>query len=499
MKLRLPQRENVHQGADDSTLSFDSGGVDELGVIPWPILLRRRIAAKVGIPHRWAVLWVVLSGLFTTGFTITLLVVSLEGIAADVNTTPSVLTWAITGPMLAFGVVGPAFGKAGDLWGHKRIFVGGLFFAAVFALASALAWNAGTLILFRTLSATAGSACSPSAMAYINRMFDAGERVKPLGYWSFVTAGSPVIGVVAGAPLVDSIGWRAIFFIQAPLCLIGFVVALWLLPPTERLRGVKFDVWGSVTLGVGAVSLLAAISQGRVWGWGSAATLGCLLLSVTALYAFVKVEQRAVAPLVVLAWFRTRNVAFPVLSQMLTNFAYMGGFFLIPQVLGEPRGLLLDRSTVGNLVIARPLAFSLIAPAAALVTIRLGERIAGVVGALGVMASMVLWATVGLDSSYAFIIAATALSGIGLGIASPALTSLMASSVSEKDMGVAGAMQQLMTQLGAVLGSAVLATVSVSASHGNFQPFHLAFVAGAVAAALGAIAAAFVQSTPRIL
>jgi MFS family permease len=305
--------------------------------------------------------------------------------------------------------------------------------------------------------------------------------------------------VVAGAPLVDLIGWRAIFFIQAPLCLVGFVVALWLLPPTDRLQGVKFDVWGSVTLGLGAVSLLAAISQGRSWGWASAATLGCLALSAASLYLFVKVEQRAVAPLVVLAWFRTRNVAFPVLSQLLTNFAYMGGFFLIPQVLGEPRGLLLAKTTVGNLVIARPLAFSLIAPAAALVTIRLGERIAGVVGALGVMASMLLWATVGLDSSYPMIIGATALSGIGLGIASPALTSLMASSVAESDMGVAGAMQQLMTQLGAVLGSAVLATISVTADHGNFQPFHFAFLAGAVAAMAGAIAASFVRSTPRIV
>ncbi|MEQ1702441.1 MAG: MFS transporter, partial [Ilumatobacteraceae bacterium] len=236
-----------------------------------------------------------------------------------------------------------------------------------------------------------------------------------------------------------------------------------------------------------------------MWGWGSAATVGCLALSAAALYAFVRVEQRAAAPLVVLAWFRTRNVVFPVLSQMLTNFAYMGGFFLIPQVLGEPRGLLLDRSTVGNLVIARPLAFSLIAPAAALVTIRLGERIAGVVGAVVVMSSMLLWATVGIDSSYGFIIAATALSGIGLGIASPALTSMMASSVSEVDMGVAGAMQQLMTQLGAVLGSAVLATMSVSASHTDFQPFHFAFLAGAVAAACGAIAAAFVRSSPRIV
>ncbi len=489
-------KDNV-QTRGEPTVPILAGGVDELGIVPWPIVLRRQLARKVGIDRSWAVLWVVLGGLFTTGFTITLLVVSLERIAGDVHTNTVVLTWAITAPMLAFGVVGPAFGKAGDLWGHKRIFVSGLFFAGVFAIASALAWSAASLILFRTLSATAGSACGPSAMAYINRMFEPGERVKPLSYWSFVTAGAPVIGVVIGAPLVDSIGWRAIFAIQAPLCFIGFVIALWLLPGTERIEGVKFDLWGSVTLGAGASLLLAAISQGRSWGWGSAATTGCLLASVLMLVLFVKVEQRAAAPLVVLSWFKTRNFAFPVTSQLFTNFAYMGGFFLIPQVLGRPRGFGFDTATVGNLVISRPLAFSITAPLAAMITIRVGERIAGVVGALGVVASMLLWATIGITSGYPIIVIATALSGVGLGIASPALTSLMANAVDEKDLGVAGAMQQLATQLGAVLGSAVLATVSVTANHDNFGPFHAAFMVGAVVAACGCVAAVFVRSTPR--
>jgi len=277
---------------------------------------------------------------------------------------------------------------------------------------------------------------------------------------------------------------------------VGFFVALWLLPGTDRILGVRFDVWGSVTLGAGAALLLAAISQGRSWGWTSALTIGCLVLSVASLFAFVAVERRAAAPLVVLEWFRTRNVAFPVLSQLLTNFAYMGGFILIPQVLGE-RGLGLEDTTIGFLVIARPLAFSITAPLAANATIRVGERVAGVVGAIGVVVSMVLWATVGLDDGYLFIIVATAFSGIGLGIASPALTSLVANAVDEKDLGVAGAMQQLMTQLGAVLGSAVLVTVSASADTDNLGPFHAAFIVAAVVAVVGSVAANFVQRTPR--
>lgn len=488
------RHENVHPRSD-GTPSFDPAGVDELGVIPWPILLRRRIAARVGLDPRWAVLWVVLGGLFTVSFTITILVVSLDTIADDLDSSVGVLTWAITGPMLAFGVVGPAFGKAGDLWGHKRVFVLGLLFAGGFALLTAFAWNAVSMILFRTLSASAGSACGPSAMAYINRLFEPEVRVKPLGYWSFVSAGAPVLGVVAGGPLVDAVGWRVIFLVQAPLCVVGAIVALWLLPGTDRLTGVKFDVKGSLTLGLGAVSLLAGISQGPQWGWGNPAVLVLFAVSIGSLVLFVRIQRRAADPLIALEWLRIRNVTFPVLSQTFNNFAYMGGFFLAPQVLGT--GLGMARSTIGLLVISRPLTFSLTAPLAGLVTIRVGERIAGVVGALGVVLSMVLWATVDGSTSMWFIVVALALSGAGLGIASPAMTSLTANAVPESDLGVVGAMQQLMSQLGAVLGTVVMTTISVDGAEGYLGPYHWAFVAAAVVAAAGMTMAFFVRSTPR--
>jgi MFS family permease len=215
-------------------------------------------------------------------------------------------------------------------------------------------------------------------------------------------------------------------------------------------------------------------------------------VAILAVPVFVAIERRTAAPLVVLAWFRTRNFAWPVLSQGLANFAYMGGFFLIPQVLGT-RGLGFGEATVGYLVIARPLAFSLIAPVAAATTMRVGERVAGVAGALGVVVSMVLWSTVGLHASPVFIIAATAMSGVGLGIASPALTALMAGSVDAGDLGVAGAMQQLSTQLGSVLGSAVLATVSATADRHDMSTFHLAFLIGGAVAVAAAGAASRVQ------
>ena len=473
---------------------LDAGGVDEVSVIPWSLLIRQKIVRRVGVSRRKATLVVLLSCVFTVSFMITLLVVSLKTVADDLNSTTAIISWAITAPMLAFGVVGPGFGKIGDLWGHKRVFVYGLFFAGVFALCTAFAWNATSMIVFRTLSAAGGSALGPAAMAYINRMFDPSERVGPLGYWSFVTAGAPVIGVVAGVPLVAVFGWRTIFLTQAPLCLAGCLVAMWLLGDTERRKNVKFDIKGALLLGAGSVLILLAINRGPSWGFGSSRTLLVAVVGVATLGLFARVEQQASDPMLPLKWLRTRNVAFPVTSQALTNFAYMGGFMIVPQLLET--GLGFSTSHIGWLIIARPLMFSLVAPFSGRVSSRIGERNAGIIGACAVVASMLLLSQIDVGASDLLIVFGLSLSGIGLGISSPALTALLANSVDNKDLGVASAMQQLLNQMGAVLGAAIMIGIhEATINSGVVKSYSYALLAGAVSSVIAIFAASAVRST----
>jgi EmrB/QacA subfamily drug resistance transporter len=478
----------------------DAPGVDEVGVLPWQAVrgkrFVRKVAKRIGLNRAWATLIVVLSGLFAVSATITVLVVSLDTIATDLNTDTSTINWALTGPMLAFGVVGPAFGKAGDLWGHKRLFLLGLLGASIFAALTAVAWNATTMILFRTLSATAGSATGPAAMAFINRMFEPEERVRPLGFWSFTTAGAPVLGVVLGAPIVESVGWRVIFVVQAPLLALALLVAWRLLPETDRQANVKFDLRGSAVLGIGATSLLLAINRGHSWGWTSAPVLALLIVGVSGLWVFFRVERSAEAPLLPMRWLRTRNVVFPTLSQALINFAYMGGFFAVPQLL--EKGLDYSTSHIGWLIIARPLTFSIVAAAASIITLRIGERSSGVIGASATIISMFVLSSVGVGSSDVVIVVGLALTGVGLGVAGPAMTGLLSSAVDPEDIGTAAAFQQLMTQLGAVAGTTIMTMVHESTlSRGVVESFGYALWVGAFAAFLGLIAALRVKPLRR--
>jgi MFS family permease len=481
-------------------VTVESAGVDEVAVVPWPLMLRLRrrvsgLATRSASSSRWTVLVVALAGLFTVSITITLLAVSLVDIAQDVGSDSTTLSWVITGPMLAFGVVGPAFGKAGDIWGHKKIFLLGLLGAAVFAVATAFAWSAVSLIVFRTLSASFGAATGPPAMAIINGLFEAEERVKALGYFSFVQAGAPVLGVVAGGPLVEAVGWRVIFLVQAPLCIVAFAAALLRMPETERRARSRFDVAGTVLLGLGITAFLLAVNRGSDWGWSSPGVLGGFAIFLACVPTFLAVERRAAEPLIPPAWLRKRNVTAPVASQFFANFAYMGGFIVTPVLLED--GLGYSTAFVGLLIISRPLAFSVAAPTAGYVTVRVRERVAGVAGSAILVASMLLLAMIDVDSTPAFIILALALSGIGLGVSSPAMTATIANAVADEDLGVAAAIQQLSTQVGAVVGIQVMQTVqsSTESAAGLVGSFANSYCVGAVAAGAAVVAALWVRPT----
>jgi EmrB/QacA subfamily drug resistance transporter len=482
-----------HERYED--VAIDAPGAEEVNVLPWPLLLRERLAERVegSSKYPWLVLGTVLMGLFSVGFTITILAVSLSTIAEDVGSTKTTLTWVITGPLLAFGIVGPAFGKAGDLFGQKRMYLLGMAGSAIFAIGIALSWNAASLIAFRVLASASGAASGPASMALIYSVFPRERRVQAMGYWSMIGAGAPVLGVVAGGPIVEALSWRVIFIVQAPLTLFCMLIAALVLPETERARRVRFDVVGAVLLAFGVTSLLFALNRGPVFGWSSSVVLGAFALSPVLLSTFVWWELRNPAPLLRLDYLRRRNVAAPIATQLFTNFAYMGGFIITPFLLDEVFGY--GETRIGLLSIARPLTFSIVAPLGGLVALRVGERVAGVTGALFVMLSMVLLAQLDASASDLLVVAALGLSGVGLGASSPSMAATVANAVDEDDLGIAGATQQLMTQIGVVAGIQLMQTLQVSREPvvGLVESYQSAYLLGAGVCVLGVVAAAFVR------
>ncbi|MEL7209414.1 MAG: MFS transporter, partial [Actinomycetota bacterium] len=329
------QRRERRAERNHADLTVEAPGARETGSVPWPLLLQQRMSARVeeSDRYRWIVLFTALFGLLTVTFTITILAVSIPTIAEDLGTSQSSLTWLITGPLLVFAVVGPAVGKLGDRRGHRPVYLIGLAGAALFAAATALAWNGPSLIAFRILGATMGAATGPASMAMINTIFPPERRAQAMGFWTMVMAGGPVAGVVIGGPVVEAFSWRWIFIVQVPLTLAGLFVAAAVLPNTQPQDDSRFDIAGTVLLGSAVLSALIALNRGPGTGWGDPTVVGGFVLAVVLLVGFVAVEQRASDPLLPLHYLSRRNFSLPLVMEFFLNFAYMGGFILTPLLL----------------------------------------------------------------------------------------------------------------------------------------------------------------------
>jgi len=446
----------------------------------------------------WVVLAGVLSGVLSVNFTFTLFTVALVRISRDLHTTQNNLTWAVTGPLLLVGVAAPTIGRVGDLRGHRRLYLIGLSGAVVCAAFTAVAWNGASLIAARLLSGIEGACTAATSWALLFSVFPPEERVKVLGWWSLVGAGGPVLGVAIGGPVIEAVGWRWIFVAQIPLVLVALLVNKATLPDTARQQGGSLDARGALLLTLATGGLLLGLNKGTDWGWRSPGAVGALSLFPIGMAAFVHTERRVPHPLVPLDWLRRRNFALPVAAQVLSNFAYMGAFFLTPIMLERVFGY--GEGHAGVLQIARPLVFSLTAPAAGYLAGRVGERVTAVSGTLAVTVSMLVFAAVERGGGDLPVIAALALSGLGLGLATPSVSASIANAVEEHHLGVASAANGMVTQVGLVAGIQLLSTVQIGRQHaaGLAGSFSDAYLLAAGVAALGVVCAAFVRPALRV-
>jgi len=474
-------------------LVADAPGGEEVPSVAWPLLWRQRLDRRMARSERskWIVLVTVLTGLFATGFTFTIFAVSLDKVADDLHSSVSLLQWVVSGPMLVYAFGMPLIGKTGDIYGHRRIYLLGFGGFLVAAGATALAWSGPSLIAIRLIGSIEGAATGPASMAIILHEFDADERVKAMGWWSLVGAGAPVIGLVAGGPIVDAFGWRWLFVAQVPLCAIALFVASVVLHETPRRDREPIDVAGAMALAVAVAGPLLAMTVGRTSSWTNPIVFALFGISAIAAAAFVPIERRAASPILPLGLITRPRFVAPISALFFANLAYMGGFIVTPVLLRN----VLHKSIAQTSLITlfRPLSFSIAAPIAGYVAVRVGERRTATAGMCLIVASMATFVFGVPSHAVAPVVVALVVSGMGMGIASPALQASAANAAGTEQLGVASAAQQMVSQVGAVVGITLLATISADAH--VTTPFAWAYGVGGALAVIGIAAASVVAST----
>jgi MFS family permease len=437
------------------------------------------------------VLWATLSGFFAVTFPITILTVSLKTIAVEFDTDVTVLSWVITAPMLGAALCTPILGKAGDVFGHRRVFLLGFALATLLAALTTLATSAAMLIALRTAAQVVGAATGPTSVALIASVYAPAERVRAMGWWTFIGAGAPTLGLVLGGPMVDAVGWQSVFGAQAVLAALALAFATFVLDEsTERTR-VPLDLAGAATLALGAGSLMLLLSMADTWGLTHPALLACAVLAPVALWGFLRIERRVAHPLLQLGWFRQRNVTAPIITETFQSGSYFGGFVLAPLVLQDVFAYS-ARETAWILVV-RTFAFTLASPAGGRLGAQLGERTMATFGATLVTAAMAIIAAGVAVESLAVALTGLVLQGAGYGLGRPSISSTVANAVPLGDVGIVTATLRMLQQLGNAFGITVMTVLYAGTTDALAQ----AYVAGAALALVGTVAASFIVSLDR--
>jgi MFS family permease len=470
----------------------DPAETSPLGATVRPIrpAVRARWIARLeerGSYPRW-VMAAALAGMFATSFPITILTISLGSIAAEFGVRETTMTWVITSPMLCSAVALPLLGKLGDLRGHRRVFLLGFSLSTLTAAMTALAWDAPSLIGVRTLSAVVGAATGPTSMALIFSVYAGGDRVKAMGWWAATGAAAPALGLIAGGPLVDWLGWRVVFVIQAAFALIALVLATAVLRETPRQR-VRFDIAGvlTLTLAVGgimfAIARLRDLSPTSPWLWGPA------LAGVVGLALFVRVEARTREPLLPLEFFTRRDFSAPILANAFMGAAYMGAFVLAPLILLGRFGLSISEAAA--IMLLRTATLTLSSVAGGRLGTWIGLRNSVLTGSAVLTAGLLVIAYASLNTALVLFGLGLVLQGLGNGLALPALSSAVANSVPDRDLGIASAANRLTAQLGTAFGITLL-SLSYGGT-GTGESFARAFAVGAAFAAVSVASASFME------
>jgi MFS family permease len=455
---------------------------------------RSRWLARLDASGRYPgwVLFAVLAGMFATSFPFTILAVSLAPIAEEFGSRETTLAWVVTAPMLLSAVTFPLVGKLGDLYGHRRVFLWGFAGSALVAALTALAWDAFSLIGLRTVAAILGGATQPTAIALLFSVNPEGGRVRAMGWWSMTTAGAPALGLILGGPLVDLLGWRIVFLLQAGMSAGALVIAYAVLRETEPLR-VRFDVLGALALAVGVGGFMVALGGVRELGLDSPWIPAALVLGVLGIVAFVRIEARVRDPLLPLALFRDPSFSATLATNAFNSAAYMGAFVIAPLLLYESFDFSITEAAL--LMVVRTASLTLASPLGGMLGERRGERAASAIGGAVMTVSLLAIAWGAYASDLLVFGAGLMGQGAGHGLSQPSITSAIARSVPVSQLGVAAAANRLAGQGGASFGIAALTILYGGVAEPGV--FAETFAAGAALAAASTATALWIGRPRR--
>ncbi|WP_353055901.1 DHA2 family efflux MFS transporter permease subunit [Leucobacter sp. CX42] len=438
----------------------------------------------------WPALWSLVLGFFMILVDTTIVSVANPTIMAGLETTMTLTLWATSAYLLAYAVPLLITGRLGDRFGPRRVYLIGLTLFTLASLACGLAPSIELLIIARVFQGLGAALMTPQTMAVITRIFAPRERGAAMAVWGITAGVATLVGPILGGFLLDAAGWEWIFFINVPVGVIAFYLAMRNVPVLEKHQR-RFDWLGVVLSAVGLFLVVFGVQEGESfdWGqiWGPISVWGVIIAGVVVLAIFVwwqKVQKGE--PLLPLELFRDRNFSVGSLAITTVGFTVTGMSLPLMFYYQLVRGLTPTQSAL-MLVPMAVLSAALAKPVGSYIDNHDPRRLAPIallLVAVGLGLYM-LWLTP--DASIWLLLVPSAVLGLANAIMWGPLAAITTFSLKPQLAGAGSGVYNTTRQIGAVLGSAAMAVLMSS---------RLAAHLGADAAASGT--GAHVEALPEI-
>ena len=419
-------------------------------------------------PRRWLILAVVGAAFFMTILDVAIVNVAIPSIEKDLHISEQRVQWVITAYAITFGGFLLLGGRMADLLGRKRIFFLGLIIFTLSSLACGLSHAAGSatvLIGARAVQGLGAAIISPAALSIVTTSFTEGaERNKALGIWGALGGSGAAAGVLFGGILVKYLGWEWIFFVNVPVGVLVFALAVAIVPESRvDAAQRRYDIGGAVTVTGGLALLVYAISKAPNEGWGSNRTILLLIASALILAAFVLIELRGRAPLMPFGIFRNRSLSAANVVGLLMGMVIFANFFLltlyVQQVLGWSalKTGVTFLATAGTTVIWAGVAQAL--------STRVGPRPVMTAGLLIMAVALYLYTRIPVAGHYwPDLLPAYLIFAVGLAFAFVPVSIAALTGVKPDEAGLASGLLNTSQQIGGAIGVAVVTTIFTTQS-----------------------------------
>ncbi|MGW0140449.1 MFS transporter [Streptomyces calvus] len=386
----------------------------------------------------------------------TVLNVALPAMQRELHATTSGLQWTIDAYTLVLASLLMLAGSTADRIGRKRVFMAGLVVFTAGSVLCSLAPDLSSLVVFRMVQAVGGSMLNPVAMSIITNTFtDRRERARAIGVWGAVVGISMAAGPLVGGLLVESVGWRAIFWINLPVGLAALLLTWRFVPESRAPRARRPDPVGQLLV----IALFGSLTYAIIEAPHAALTVTAPFAAVAlvALLALLRYEPRRPEPLIDLRFFRSAPFSGATVIAV-SAFAALGGFlFLSTLYLQNVRGLNALEAGLWMLPMAVPTF--LCAPLSGRLVGSRGPRLPLAVAGVAMTASGLLFALFEAETSNTTLFLGYVLFGIGFGFVNAPITNTAVSGMPTEQAGVASAVASTSRQLGQTLGVAVVGAV----------------------------------------